>query len=56
VKGNYLSPVQTNQTACKDGLLEPACRLAYKGLNSYACTTTLVNNITVAILNRNLFY
>ena len=54
VNGNYLSPLQTNQTACNDGLLEPACRLAYNGINSYTCTgTTIVNNMTVAILNSN---
>jgi hypothetical protein len=55
VKGNFLSPVQTNVTACNDGLLEPACRLAYHGLNAYttnACTG-VTNNMTVAILNSN---
>jgi hypothetical protein len=54
VKGNYLSPLETNQTACNDGLLEPACRLAFNGISSYTCTgTTIINNMTVAILNSN---
>ena len=55
-KGQYLSPVQTNATSCNDGLLEPACRLAYHGELAYACTdatTVLTNNLTVAIVNSN---
>jgi hypothetical protein len=48
-----MTPVQTNATACNDGLLEPACRLGYHGLLTYACadSTVLTNNLTVAILN-----
>jgi hypothetical protein len=52
---DFLSPVQVNATSCKDGLLEPACRLGYHGLLTYdACEgAPLINNMTVAILNSN---
>jgi len=56
VQGAYLSPLQTNATSCKDGLLEPACRLGFHGLLNYTCAGaahTFVNNMTVAILNSN---
>jgi hypothetical protein len=47
------TPLATNQTACAEGLLEPACRLAYHGVKTYPCTATLNNSMAVAIINSN---
>ena len=49
--GGFLLSLQTNQSACNAGLLEPACRLAYK--DQSACSTPLNNTMAVAILNSN---
>jgi len=55
VEGDFLTPVKVDANSCKDGLLEPACRLGYHGLLTYeACDgDALINNMTVAILNSN---
>jgi hypothetical protein len=62
VASTYLTPIETNSSACMDGLLEPACRLAYHDLYTYGAVTpagncpagtVIVNNLTVAILNSN---
>lgn len=56
INNNILTPVQVNSTSCKEGLLEPACRMAYNELintSPTTCQMSNLNNMTVAILNSN---
>lgn len=54
-QGTYLTPLQTNTSACLPGNIEAACRAGYNNLMGGSTCNVRSQNMTVALLNSDAF-